>query len=496
MDFLDPKKKRSHRTRLYVGYGLTAVALAIATFILVFAAYGYDIDRSTGGIIQNGLLVVDAHPEPAEVFINQISKGTTSTRLVLPAGGYGVKLQRNGYRNWEHQITLEGSSIEQIVYPFLFPSKLITKTVQDYTAPPAMVSASPDRHWLVVMPTNKEASFTVIDTTNNKNTSTSISVPAEIMSTPEDSAFEPVEWSSDNVHLLLKHSFGGGSEYIVLDRGNGAASLNINKFFPDQPFTSLSLRDKKPDQFYMLNNQNGNLFQADQQAKTVSLIQTHVLSYKSYQADVLAYVTNPSNSTTLAELHLLQNKYDHLVRTLPMSPVYLLDMAQFDGHLYVASGSQSDGHTYVYKDPFDDFNHHPARTPQPFRVLIVPGAEYVSFSKVARFISVQRGSNFAVYDIETSRQFRYDIKLSVPDHQKASWMDGHRLIMMSDSKVNVFDFDGTNKQSLSPGLGTFSPFFDRDYSAMFTIAPVPNVQDKTTLTRTELKVITTKPSNQ
>ncbi len=185
----------------------------------------------------------------------------------------------------------------------------------------------------------------------------------------------------------------------------------------------------------------------------------------------------------------VENKQDYLIRTLPVGAIYLLDMAQFNGQFYVVGGSSADGHIYVIKDPFSDLNRRPSRMPQAFRVLIVAGAKYVSFSGNARNIAVQNGSSFAMFDIETSRQIRFDLKIPVNPEQKAVWMDGHRLSMVSQDKINVFDFDGTNKHALSPSLSTVNAFFDRDYNAIFTIAPVANVPDKTSLTRTELKVL-------
>lgn len=490
MDFLDPNKKKAHQTRLFIGYALMAIALAIATFIVLFAAYGYDIDRKTGGIIQNGLIIVDAHPESAEIIINNERLGTTSDRLVLPAGSYSLQLQRDGYRNWKHQINLEGSSIEQLAYPFLFPEKLVTKAIQQYPGIPAMASISPDRHWLVVQTSSTTSgAFTNIDLNNNKNPAVSINVPTNVVTDAASHTYEAVEWSTDNIHLLMKHTYTGGHEYIMLDRNNPAESINITRLFPDQQYTSLSLRDKRADQLYLFNAPDGTLSVANTQTRAVSPLLTQVISYKSYQSDTLAYITNPGTNPTTAELHLRQNGVDHLVRTLPVSTTYLLDLAQFSGNLYLASGSQADGRVYVYKNPFDDFNRKPARTPSPFRVLVVKSAEYVSFSGIARFIAVQGGSNFAVYDIENDRQTKYDIKLTLVPHQKATWMDGHRLSLMSQGSVYIYDFDGQNIQTLSPGLTNFSPFFDRDYKAMFTLAPDPEAADKTVLLRTELKVL-------
>lgn len=490
MDFLDPKKKHAHNVRLYIGYVLMAVALGIGTLVLVFAAYGYDINRKTGDVFQNGLIIVDAHPESATIFIDGVGKGTTDNRLILPAAKYNVELQRNGYRNWSHTVNLEGSSIEQLVYPFMFPSNLVSKPVQEYTSAPSMASESPDRHWLVVQQPNSASSFSVVDLGTAKNPVSTINLPSDTFTPAEGvHSYEAIEWAADNSHLLLKHTHAGGNEFIMLDRNNPASSINLNKAFASQPFTGVTLRDKKADQLYLFNATSGGLFQADTKTLATNLILSRVLSYKSYQNNTLLYTSNPAASTKDVEVRVLQNTQDSLLRTLPVAESYMLDMAQFNGHLYLVSGSPADDHVYIYKDPFSDLNRRPARTPQPFRVLIVPDAQYMSFSTIVRFVAVQGGSSFAVYDFETNRQFRYDTKLPLVAGQKASWMDGHRLVLNSENTINIFDFDGTNLQKLSSSLPAFTPFFNRDYTGMFTLAPVANVLDKINIMRTELKVL-------
>lgn len=489
MDFLDPKKKRAHRIRLYIGYGLMALALAIATIILLFAAYGYDIDRNTGGVIQNGLVIVDAHPESATIYANGTQKGTTADRLVLPAGQYKIELKRDGYRTWSHTVNVEGSSIEQLVYPFIFPQQMVTKVIQQYPSTPQVASESPDRHWLVISNPQTAGSFQVTDLNSTKNPATSISLPADTVTVGTGAqTYEAVEWSSDNVHLLLKHNYQGGSEYVVLDRENPANSVNITKLFAGTAFATTTLRDKKADEFYLLTN-DGSLYSADTKNKTPTLIVQHVAQYKGYQADTLLYALVPPNNAKVTEIHYRQNTQDYVLRTVPASTNYLLDMAQFNGHFYIAAGSPADGHTYIYKDPINYFTRVPARSPLPIRVLIEEGTQYVSFSTIARFISVQAGGRFAVYDAETGRQFKYDTKLSVAPNQKATWMDGHRLLLNSDNTQYVFDFDGTNKQKLNPAINAYLPFFDRDYTALFTLAQQNNSTDKPALTRTELKVL-------
>lgn len=138
MDFLDPKKKKSHKIRLYIGYALMTIAIGIGAMVLLYAAYGYGVDRS-GNVFQNALVFLASTPDGAEVNIKNQSGSysqttTTSTRLVLPGDDYNFELLKQGYRTWSRNVSLRGGQVERLVYPFLFPNDLVTKDRQLYNS--------------------------------------------------------------------------------------------------------------------------------------------------------------------------------------------------------------------------------------------------------------------------------------------------------------------------------------------------------------------------
>src|SRR4030095_6630948 len=217
MDFLDPKKKRAHRARLYIGYFFMAIAMSFATLILLFEAFGYDVNRSTGGVIHNGLVFVDAHPESAQIYVNGKHEGQTGARLTLPTGEYKFELKRDGYRQWSRTFELEGSLIERLQYPFLFPEKLEPKDVQLYGSMPIFATQSPDRKWLVVQQPGSLTKFDVTDLGNASNPTTTITLPDDLLNTAQsDHKLEILKCSTDNRHVLVKHSFQGGFEFVMI----------------------------------------------------------------------------------------------------------------------------------------------------------------------------------------------------------------------------------------------------------------------------------------
>lgn len=485
MEFLDPKKRRAHRQKLFIGYGLIAIALTMITIVIFFAAYGYDIDRHTGQVIQNGMIILNAAPESARITINGADQGNTDKRLSLPAGQYSIELSRDGYRSWHKEVNLSGGAIEQLVYPFMFPQNLSTSAVQDYTSPPIVMSQSPDRRWLVTQrPGDAVGAFQVIDLNDTNNATQTVVFPDGVLTQGTKHSFQAIEWSTNNNDLLMKHVVDGKTEYVVLNRDNTSKSRNLTKLFDGRTFTSVSLRDKNPDLFYLYNQADKSLYATDAKAKQYTLVASNVLSYKGYQKDLVLYVS-PNKDTSKADVHLLYKGIDKVIKQVGASKTYLDDAADFDGKLYVAVGGSSDKEVYLFKNPLDGLSNS-SEPPSAFLAMAVTNPEKLSFSTNARFIAVQSGGTFAVYDAETERHYHYNSKLTLGESVYASWMDGHRLtVVPKDGLVRVFDFDGTNMQSLNPALSGSKVYFDRDYKGLFVLAQ-PDAKTYR-LTRTELR---------
>ncbi|GAC1387043.1 MAG: hypothetical protein NVS1B7_6150 [Candidatus Saccharimonadales bacterium] len=490
MDFLDPKKKRLHNIQLFIGYALMTVVLGFATLVLVnIITFGYDLDRKTGQVIQNGLLFVDAHPESASILLNGHSKGNTGARLTIPAGQYVLRLERSGYRSWQRGFTLDGAKVERFVYPFLFPTRLVTKDVDLFTALPGFATESPDRHWFISDQGNSLTNFEKVDLTASDNTISSIIVSADLFTSgPGEHHLDVVEWASDNRHVLIKHTFGSSFEFVILDHEQPAASLNISKILPTVPIAEIALRDKHIDQVYVLTSTDRSLINVDIKSKQLTLVAPHVAGFKPFGNDQVLFMTTDGAKPQTVTAKLKDSSSIVTLRTLASGTKYILEMAQFNGNVYVAVGSNSEDKIYEYKDPTARLKQSPATPVVPIALLKVVNPQYASFSKNNRFFEVQAGGKFAVYDAETDRGYRYDTKLTLDMPYKASWMDGHRIALLSAGKVVIFDYDGTNVQTLSQASANYEIFFDKDYTALYTVALSLNVKDHTALTRTELKV--------
>jgi hypothetical protein len=476
-----------------IGYFLVAIVISLATVILVYGAFGYGINTKTGQIIENGLLFVDSKPGGADIFLNgKKQPGPTAARLVLPAGDYKLSLSKEGYVGWQRNFVLDEHKISRYIYPFLFPSKPQTTDIKTYAAMPPDITQSPDQRWLLVQQ-NQDANviFEQYDTSNLATASQPLTLPKEVYTPATDSSFKAVEWASDNKHVLLAHTLNSGQEFIIFDRTDPAKSLNLNRLFKVNP-TQVALRNKKIDQVYIYDQAAGTLQVGDTgQAVLAPVFLRRVLAFKPYGDTLLTYVTDADMPAGKVEARIWQDGTTYPLSKFNAGTIYLIDAAQFQGHWYYVAGSDKSVSTNIYKDPIDQIKSPAIGRAIPTLGFSEPGATNLNFSDNTRFIGIQAGQKFAVYDIETDTAYHYTVKnpLTSPLH----WMDGHRWIGQTGNSVYVEDYDNTNSVLVTPTAYNQGGYFSSDYNQMITL--VQNPAGQIVLERVDMRAGSDLPKN-
>ena len=470
MDYLDPQKQLREHIILIVGYILVAVAITMATMVLVYQAYGFGLAKN-GTVIQNGLVFFSSQPNPASIYINGVlNANTTNTRLVLPSGVYNVKLTRPGYRDWQRTIVFDAGSVEHYDYPVLFPNTLKSDKIQTYNAAPGLETQSPDRRWLLIEQPGSMTNFSLRDLKNPAtSTLSTLTLPDNLLTKATGAeSWQFDEWADDNQHVLLSHLYDGKTEFILVDRADPTQSINLNTTLNTNP-TKLTLNNKKYDQYYIYNA-NGAIETASlSTGTTLTPFLQNVLAYQSYGNGTMLYVTNDGAPAGKVLLKILSGGQTVTIRSLPVSSSYLLDLTQYNGLLYVAAGATSDSRVYIYQDPISQFSNQQG-TIVPSQILRTLQPNYLSFSDNAQFIVAENGTSFAVYDIQNEKAYSYNTTPPLDAPQvHAGWMDGDRLVYVSGGKLIVFDYDGTNQQTLMDASAAYLPAFSTNYRYAFSL---------------------------
>lgn len=486
MDFLDPRRKKAHRRRLFFGYMLMSIVVALGTMIVLYLAYGFDIDRKTGTLIQNGIVFVDSQPQGANIYLNDVLQGSrTDTRMVLPAGNYTVRLEAEGYRHWERTFDLSGGEIQRLTYPFLIPNQFDTSDVRQYDLLPSFTTQSPDRRWVLVQNPTSVYQFDVYDIGDPEQAPRSVVVPPSILTNPStESSLKLVEWSNDNQHILFQRVYEGGSEFILLNHEQPEESLNINKTFGIAPAV-VSLRNKHHDEYYYMEAKPGLLRIANLANKTISApLADEVIDYRSYGDEIVMYVTKKDVAAGKAEFKILENDKTYTLKTVAESNAYVMDVSRYDNQWYYAAGSAADNIVSIYENPLPSLKD-PSKNPLLVLSLMrIDNPRFVSFSAGTQFISVQSGSDIVTLDLEHNRQYRMKLEQTIPITQQIKWMDGHRFLYTVEEQSYIIDFDGSNSQTLVTSRVKNGPFFDRDYDNVFTFEESKADGNKKALTMT------------
>lgn len=471
MDFLDPKKQRKNTITLYLGYLLIGIAIVFSTIVLIYQANGFEVDKK-GKLVQNGLVFYSSQPNPASIYIDGVKQPQqTNSRLSIAAGQYKVRLSRDGYLDWQHALSVQGGDVQHYDYPFMIPKTLAPKAYGTaYATAPSVMTQSRDKRWLVVQPNADTPTFEVYDLKNPTAAPTPIIIPTEVAPTGTAS-WKALQWADDNQHILLSRTEGANVTYLLLDRADAQQSKNLTTALSLPAGAILSLNNNKHDQYYLHNPATGELSTISLAAPLPTVVAKNVQAFKSYGNSTILYATTTDAPAGKIAVNMLAGGRTFFLRNLTAGGTYLLDMAGYSGTPYVVIGGSADNSVYVYKDPEAQLRGG-AKLAVAMRALRVPNPQFLAFSPTAQYIMVQGGASVAVYDIYQQRLHIYKeaAPLDAPQTH-ANWMDGNRLVYVSDGKLQMHDFDQTNAHALSAALPEYLPAFSPDYKYVYTLAP-------------------------
>ncbi|HUC95837.1 MAG TPA: PEGA domain-containing protein [Candidatus Saccharimonadia bacterium] len=471
MDFLDPTSKRSYYIRLFVGFILTAVVIALATTILALITSGFTINRKTGKIVQNGLIFINSRPVAATIYVNHKSVGTTNARLVRSSGDYDISLYAPGYYTWSNNLNLIGGTVEEITYPTLFPLKTRITNIDALSSEPSVFTQTPNRQWLLVSSSTQPNSFDVISQTNINTPITTVTIPSNsLVSNVGANSFTVVGWSTDNKNVLLEDEYNGVTNYIVFNYTNPSASYNVNQTFT-QSFTSCELLNGAYNKTLLFDQPSGSLYSGDLSTKQTTQLLSNVLAYSAYGKNQILYASSIANKSGLTPIRLYNFTNDYALKYIQSTSNYILDIASYGGNFYYVLGGGSK-YDYIYQNVLNQLSGDSKKLPVPYTLMVNSmQAQNITASQAGRFLSLQSGDNFSVFDIYSGNHYRYQIN-TTGNQPFAIWMDDNRLESVDSNQLYIWDYDGTNLVKLNKVSNTVNGLFNNNSSAVYYLTTI------------------------
>lgn len=475
MQFLTPQQKREKARRLFVGYGLFAILISLATYILISTALGYEVFSTRGEVIQNGLLVLDSKPDNADIFINGKQESShTDAKLSLPEGKYDVSIKKNGYSEWRDNISLVGGNVRIISYPRLLPVEPVQLADIPYQTGKQFTAQSLDRRWLAVAQTESSRLVDIYDMDDPNAPAIVLSVPGAVTGDTGARTTAIVGWASDNRHLLIMAQVGEKQNYVLLDKDDSSSVTDLTQMFGLQSTDQAGFWDAKWDKLY-IHHAAGTVMLAsvkDKSVGTVPLVSEPVLDFYALNGERAVYSVAQGESDLNVKLFSGAKSYVATTIKRSQSPL-LIKSGTFNRSEYVAIAGGSLEKTYVYRNLEQLVKRPTGSSVAPF-VILPNKSSNVEFSQLNRFILASDGMTNVVYDIESKEVLKYATPAQTPS--VTGWFDDARLYSLGNDRVlSIYDFNGSNLHRLiSVAAGV--PYVNKDVSHTAFFVPSTSSQ--------------------
>lgn len=461
--------KRTAASIRIAGYAIMLLAAAVIAGVLVATARGYDINRETGEVIQNGLILVDSDPVSAEISVdNEDEQDTTPGRLPLPSGQHTVLLERDGYFSWSKTIELVGSDVEWLYYPRLFPEEISITLLQDYES---MFDAkqSPDKRWLLLQQDKSQPIFILIDLENVLDKPVVLRLPTDVLLDAEDDeavSFEILQWAGTNRHFSVKQKVAGKQSIMVVDITDTAKTINVSR---------LAVLDI--DEIFFKGNRADRMYISVQDAVREIELASGVVSpplvrdvtqFIPNSNDALLFVRKTSSSARLQVGIWKNNEVTVVSSVTPGEKDFTLLYDTYDNHSYFVVGSDKSDSVEVFRDieRFEEDEIVPYAT-----LNLATNLQSLTLSPNRQFILAQSGSEHISYDLEDDVELQFMTDEVFSANSNLQWIDSHRFVATDTKGMFVsHEYDGANKVVIgSTDRPNFPVFFDRAIEQMYVL---------------------------
>jgi PEGA domain len=252
MEFLTTKQKKKKARQLFIGYGLLSVLIALASYVMISTALGYEILSTKGEVVHNGLLFVSSKPDAAEVYLNgKLESGKTNAKYSIPEDTYEILLKKEGFQDYTSSLSLIGGTVEFITYPRLYPtSPSILLSMQQ--AGLTLTEQSRDKRWVVSHSKSEPSLFRVIDLQNPKNQARIVTIPTSLHADTTIETVTIIEWAGDNEHFLAKlHLADQKFKYVLFSRDNPENIVDVSEVLALEQTDAIGLWEAKKDSVYI-----------------------------------------------------------------------------------------------------------------------------------------------------------------------------------------------------------------------------------------------------
>lgn len=453
-----PSKK--HRAVLirFLVYGIMIISTLLISALCIFLVLGYRFNLTKHTVTQGGLLQFDSQPAGASIELDgEAMSFKTPGKRNVAAGQHAVSMTLDGYRPWSKTVGVKAGQLVWLNYTRFVPTNINTTEIKSFPSLSQLL-ASPDRKWLALWLNKSTPELALADvSSSDKPVFMDIKLPVKVVTKTKQQQFRLQEWDFGSRYLLIKHTYSGGQDFIVVDRAHPDQAVNLNSRF-GLDISEVHFADTSGASFYAVAD--GDLRRLDLANKTISApLIKQVVSFAPYGDASLSYV---AKATTGYDIGVLHGSDVNQVAHYETKQAPVDSLTKYFSHNYLAIAANQE--VVVYKDPFAATVQPPVR-----RIKLNFSAAWLDYASNGRFLLAGDQDKFMTFDADTETTYQGQLNGARADNRSFLWMDDYHFVTTGSDRLTMVEFDGANPEFISTAQPGFDASLSQDGKRLFSV---------------------------
>ena len=451
-------------------YTLMTLTVGIIATTLVFVMLGYRFNRTTGVIQQGGLVQFDTEPNGAQIHVGTIELARqTPTKITLNPGTYTISMQRQNYEPWQKNVSVVAGRVLRLTYARLIPTQLSTTSVAHFDTLADMTTRT-GQEKIALLSSSKKAVITEVDTSKDPVVTTTVTIPAEAYHGGKNQRFNLADFSRDDKHIVVSHTYDNKKEWLYVDMENPEKTINLTTLFGITP-TKILFDNRSNDGMYVLTD-DGDVRFINLSNKTMSSILIPNAADISLQGTrALWYTTKPQKGAASVGYLTLGSSQPRSVTTYQTKLPVFVNAGDYFGDTYLST-------VVGTKLTIDRVDHFPASgsqstfsTTRYADVALDSVATRLTIYAGGRFIAVEHAKSQDVYDVELKNLA--SIPLVGVKSTKTTpplWIDGYYFTDDAGGALRLYEYDGSNQHVIASVVPGFQALLSSDGKYLYSVS--------------------------
>ena len=457
---------------------LVFVLVVVITGVTILTALtlGYSFNRKDGKLVQGGLLQFGSTPSGANIIVNNTPFGAnTPNKQLSNPGEYTVSYSREGYRDWKKTVPIKAGQITWLTYAHLIPKDTSPQVMAQLpgTLADGLPSGGSRRYAFLHAASKPEVSVAALD--DEQAPLTKATLPADKFTAPAEgqaSTFKLQLWSGNEQYLLLRHTYGDKTEWILFDYRQPAKSINISRQLGFENATNMVFGSSDGRQMYALVDNTVRLVNLSDETVSRPLV-SDVERFSLYGDNYILYVTKP-DSHNMQQIGYTRRNYEQPVPikklpTMADSPVrFAIGKYYHDYYVLVAQGHSAQL-SKITEGKLPDTPKQSITLKKITDINLGGTITRVRITSNGQLAMVQDGNSFATYNLELGQLSTTTLAGQSREPRYVRHFDTHLLWAENEGKLRTYEFDGANQHDLVTHDARFDATLSPSQKYLYTV---------------------------